>query len=116
MASSKNPTARLRHILDEAHAIQEATRNLTFETFQDSWLIRRAIEHGLMIVAEASKALPQDLKALHPDIPWRRIASFGNVLRHEYKDVDPVILWRIVHEQLPDLVTAVREMLAKFDG
>lgn len=66
MAASKSPRARLHHILDEAMAITEATRDLTFEAFNLSWLNRRAVEHGLMIITEASKALPSNSKPRSP--------------------------------------------------
>jgi len=115
MAASKSPHARLHHILDEAMAITEATRDLTFEAFNLSWLNRRAVEHGLMIITEASKALPSELKATQPAIPWSRIESLGNVLRHEYKDVDPEVLWKIVHHDLPGLTVAIRNMLTNLD-
>jgi uncharacterized protein with HEPN domain len=111
MAASKDPHARLHHILDEATAIAEATRDLTFEAFNASWLDRRAVERGLMIISEASKALPSQLKATQPRIPWARIESLGNILRHEYKDVDPEVLWGIIQHDLASLMAAVRTII-----
>jgi uncharacterized protein with HEPN domain len=113
MAATQAPRYRLRHILDEAEAIREATHNIGFEQFRDSWVIRRAVEHGLLIIAEASNTLPAELKETQPTIPWAQIVSFGNLLRHEYRDVDPAIVWRIVHEDLPKLTVAAEQMLAK---
>jgi uncharacterized protein with HEPN domain len=110
MAASKDPHARLHHILDEATAIA-ATRDLTFEAFNASWLDRRAVERGLMIISEASKALPSQLKATQPRIPWARIESLGNILRHEYKDVDPEVLWGIIQHDLASLMAAVRTII-----
>ena len=78
--------------------------------------VRRAVEQGLLIIPEASKSLPPALKAAYPAVSWRRVKSLGNVLRHEYRDVDPTVLWRIVQEQLQPLAITVREMLAKLDG
>lgn len=112
MAASRHPSARLHHILDEAQAIEQAARGLTVGAFRASWLVRRAVEHGLLIITEASKALPAEVKARQPAVPWSQIESLGNVLRHEYKDVDPEVLWRIVHEQLPVLAEAARTLLA----
>jgi|SRR5713101_6829146 len=103
-------------MLDEAVAIQETTGGLTFEAFRDTWTIRRAVEHGLLIIAEASKSLPSELKAEQSAVPWTRVESLGNVLRHEYQDIDPKVLWRIVHDQLPTLVVTARKMLAKLGG
>jgi uncharacterized protein with HEPN domain len=113
MAASKNPTVRLRHILDEAEAIRAATADIDFETFRDTWMIRRAVEHGLLIIAEACKSLPTELKTRHPAIPWARVEALGNVLRHEYQDIDPKVLWRIVHEQLPVLADSVRQEIGE---
>jgi uncharacterized protein with HEPN domain len=115
MAPSKNPTARLRHILDEVVAIQAATAEIDLETFRDTWTIHRAVEHGLLIIAEASKSLPTELKTRQPAIPWARVEALGNVLRHEYQDVDPKVLWRIVREQLPVLADMVRQELDQSD-
>lgn len=116
MAASKNPALRLHHILDEAEAIQRATQGVTFEAFRASWTLRRAVEHGFLIITEASKALPSELKAKQPDVPWARIEALGNILRHEYKDVDPAVLWRIIQEQLTGLRATVHEMLANLEG
>jgi uncharacterized protein with HEPN domain len=111
MAASQNPALRLHHILDEAEAIQRATQGVTFDAFRDSWTLRRAVEHGFLIIAEASRALPSELKANWPAVPWARVEALGNILRHEYKDVDPAVLWRIIQEQLTDLRKTAHEML-----
>jgi uncharacterized protein with HEPN domain len=116
MAATKNPALRLRHILDEAEAIRAATRGINFDQFRNTWTIKRAVEHGLLIISEAARSLPAEMKAAHPVVPWSRIEALGNVLRHDYKDVDAKALWRIVEEQLPALVAAARQMLAEFDN
>ena len=113
MAATQAPVYRLRHILDEAQAIKNTTHNLSFEKFRDTWVIHRAVEHGLLIITEASKTLPAELKETQPAIPWAQIESFGNLLRHEYRDVDPEFLWRIIHEDLPQLAAAAQQMLTK---
>lgn len=114
--ASKNPRLRLRHILDEAAEIRAALQGLSFETFRDTWLIRRAVEHGLLIITEAAKSLPAEMKAAHPAIAWGKLESFGNFLRHEYRRVDPDTLWRIATVDLPSLEPTVRQMLAELDS
>jgi uncharacterized protein with HEPN domain len=47
-----------------------------------------AVVRGLEIISEASRRLPDDLKAGHPGIDWVAIAAAGNVYRHEYEGVD----------------------------
>jgi hypothetical protein len=35
-------------------------------------------ERGVEIVSEASRHLPPELKARHPEIPWQKVAGIGN--------------------------------------
>jgi hypothetical protein len=49
--------------------------------FEADWLVERGIE----IISEAGRRLPGELKRRHPEIPWRKIAGVGNVLRDEYE-------------------------------
>src|ERR1700730_1948865 len=72
-------------------------------TFADNWAMKRAVEHARLIVAEAAKHLPQEMKDSQPDVPWQKIHGLGNLLRHEYRSIDPEVLWSIVTEHLDTL-------------
>jgi uncharacterized protein with HEPN domain len=65
--------------------------------------IRQSVERSLEVISEASRKLPDDLMESHPEIPWRKVADFGNVLRHVYFAVNPDIVWRIASEELVPL-------------
>jgi uncharacterized protein with HEPN domain len=73
---------------------------------------RAALERFLEIISEASRHLPHAWKADHPEIPWRRIADIGNVMRHAYSAVDLSILWAIYERDLGPLEAAIDAMLA----
>jgi uncharacterized protein with HEPN domain len=42
----------------------------------------------LLIIAEAAKHIPSELRDAHPDVPWSKIHGLGNLLRHEYRRID----------------------------
>jgi Ribonuclease HepT-like len=51
--------------------------------------MERTVERAVQIISEAVRALPAELTERHPEIEWEKIASIGNILRHEYQRVDP---------------------------
>jgi uncharacterized protein with HEPN domain len=61
----------------------------------------------LEIVSEASRRLPDELKARHPEIPWRDIAAAGNIYRHQYEDVLEQRVWQTLQHHLAPLLHAV---------
>lgn len=69
-----------------------------------------AVERGFEIISEASRSIPDDLKARHSTIPWREIAMIGNRLRHRYWEIDPEILWETALWDLPPLKVALEDM------
>jgi uncharacterized protein with HEPN domain len=62
-----------------------------------------AVIRCLEIVSEASRRLPDELKARHPSIPWKDIAAAGNIYRHDYEDVAAKLVWDTVQLALPPL-------------
>jgi uncharacterized protein with HEPN domain len=80
---------------------------IDYDRFVEDYRTFYAITRCLEIVSEASRHLSQELKARHPDTPWRRIAGMGNIYRHDYEDVLHHLVWATVHEFLPTLAAVV---------
>jgi uncharacterized protein with HEPN domain len=75
--------------------------------------IQRAFERNLEIISEASRHVPAEFRAAHPELPWADIATLGNILRHAYHKTDLTALWSIYEtRQLSTLQDAVRAWLA----
>jgi len=84
--------------------------------FEADWQKQWLTERGAGIVSEASRRLPPDLKARHPEIPWPKVAGIGNVLRHDYGIVSAPLMWKLAREDLPLLEKACRDELAAMEG
>jgi uncharacterized protein with HEPN domain len=102
---------RLVDIQEEIAGIRDLTKNATAESFGASWAMKRAVQHALLIIAEAAKHIPDNLRAKRPEVPWKRIHGLGNMLRHEYSRIDSDILWSVVTENLDALDNAVEALL-----
>ena len=60
---------RLTDIREAIQGITALTADVSYEAFVRNWERQRAIERGLEIISEASRHIPDDQKALAPDIP-----------------------------------------------
>jgi uncharacterized protein with HEPN domain len=96
--------------------LSAALAGVTFETYRDSYALRRVAERALQIISEAARALPSEITARHPQVPWRAIIGIGNILRHEYQHIDDVRLWEVVTVHLPQLRGVVLQVLDELDG
>jgi uncharacterized protein with HEPN domain len=103
--------ATRRWLSDIHHHIAMATdfvAGVDYGSFKDNNLRLYAVVRCLEIISEASRRLPDELKARHPSIEWRQIAAAGNIYRHEYEDVAARRVWRTLTISLPllrDVVT-----------
>jgi len=107
-----SPEPRLRDIVDAIDYIRSDLENATLDSFAADRQKRWQVERGLEIVSEASRHLPEEMKLRHPEIPWRKVAGIGNVLRHEYTRVAADVLWRVVQDDLSGLEQVCRAELA----
>jgi uncharacterized protein with HEPN domain len=88
-----DPRPWLHDILEAIVGARGAVRGMTLDAYVASWTTRRAVERAIEIISEATRHLPERLKASEPNVPWREIASIGNVLRHAYHRVDDEVIY-----------------------
>lgn len=104
---------RLRHMLSAIVAINRYISGKTFDDYRREPMLRHAVERNLEIVSEASRHLPDEVKARRAAIPWRAVAAIGNVLRHAYDEIIDERVWQIVTGELAPLKAAVLAMIAE---
>ena len=112
----KDPRLPLVHILQAIQWIEDDTKGLDFSCFSKDRRVRQLAERNLEIISEASRRIPESLKQAHPEIEWREIAGIGNVLRHDYHDVVPTILWAIISRDLSALKATIQIMVESLPG
>lgn len=107
--------SRLSDIRDAIEQIRLLLADRSFSNLAADRAMRAAFERFLEIISEASRHVPDVLKAQEPDIAWREIAAIGNQLRHGYRQIDIGILWDIHAkgqlQALDDAVSRLEERL-----
>lgn len=61
----------------------------------------------LIAIGEDSKKIDTNLKDDFPDFPWTEIAGMRNILAHDYRGIDPEIIFSVIKEYLDDLKKTV---------
>jgi uncharacterized protein with HEPN domain len=101
----------LHHINLATHFVEGSDR----ETFRADVRVVYAVTRCLEIISEASRRLPNELKARHPGISWKQMAGAGNVYRHDYEDVIAQLVWDTVQHALPPLRAVIEEEILRRD-
>lgn len=106
----------LEHILQAIHEIEIFISGINFSVYEQDRKTQAAVERMLLIVSEAAKRLGADAEDLCPEVEWKPICTFGNIVRHEYDRMVNQRVWEIVHEDLPILQEAVRKAYRSYTG
>ncbi len=103
---------RLVDMIEAIERIREVLADSPLEAFEADWRGKWLVERGIEIISEASRHLPPDMKDRHPEIPWRKVAGIGNVLRHDYGQIAAPLIWKLASSDLFSLEAVCRIELA----
>lgn len=109
---SRSAKAALLDILHHIELAETFSSGLDQTSFRTDLKTLYGVTRCLEIISEASRRVPDDVKARHPHIAWRQMAGAGNIYRHDYEDVAADLVWETLQRALPPLKTAVQTELA----
>ena len=101
----------LEDILEATRKITAYTGSLSKSAFLEDEKTIDAVVRNLEVIGEAVKKLPENLRAQHSAVEWKKIAGLRDILIHEYFGLDAEIVWDIVQNKVPALNREVRTML-----
>jgi uncharacterized protein with HEPN domain len=101
----------LQDILDAVNDIENFVDKMSFEEFVKDRKTLNAVVRSIEIIGEASKNIPEALKAKHQELPWKQMTGMRDKLIHAYFGVDVETLWKATKENIPPLRNAIQKML-----
>jgi len=107
----RDPLLYLRDIRTGCLKILRFTEGLSYEDFLADEVIYDATLRNLTVIGEAVKAVPSEMRERYPDIEWRRIAGFRDIVVHAYFGIDNETVWDIVRSRVPVLLERIEEIL-----
>ncbi len=103
--SHHDDMVRVRHILDHTREIVEFMRDKKRADLETDRILSLALIRLLEIAGEAASRVSGKFREQHGEIPWSHIVSLRNRLIHGYDSIDMDILWSILQNDIPTLVS-----------
>ncbi len=103
MKGPRSEKIRLLHMRDAADRILLEYGKLNGEQLADDDLRYFGLLRLMEIIGEAAYKLTRELRAAHPEVPWRQIIATRHIVVHEYDDVDERRIWDVIVNHLPAL-------------
>jgi uncharacterized protein with HEPN domain len=103
----------LQDISECCKNVADYTSDMNFDEFSVDKKTIDAVVRNLEIIGEAVKNVPNDILHVKPEIEWKEIARFRDVIVHHYFKINLKIVWDIVQNRLFELKNAVDEISSK---
>ncbi len=107
----RDDPARLLDIVLACREAGEFAAGVSHQEYLADRKLQRALCMTLQIIGEAARALSDEGKAAHPEIPWRQLVSLRNRIAHEYFRLDAEIIWQIVQRELPQVLELIEPLI-----
>jgi uncharacterized protein with HEPN domain len=94
-------------ILEAARLALSYVSGKTKDEFLKDTQCQDAVIRRLEIIGEAARRISDETRATHPKLPWKAMVGMRNIMIHKYDDVDLLIVWDTVQNDLSPLVAAL---------
>ncbi len=108
---SKDDLVRLRHMLDSAMEAVELIQGKSRADLDTNRVVSLALVRLLEIVGEAANRVTTATQLQYANIPWSQIVGLRHRLIHGYDTINLDILWQILSEDLPALITQLKRII-----
>ena len=113
---SRDPRLRLADVVECAERATSYAGGTTLAEFAGDHQVQDAVTYALLVIGEATKHVPTDLKARAPGVDRVGATRFRDRAAHGYDSRDVAVIWRIVREILPGHRAGVAALLAELDA
>ena len=104
---SERTRLRLQDIIEDADRIAVFIDGVSLYEFRGDERTLFAIERLLQRITEAAIQIePADASKLGAHMPVAEMRAFGNRLRHEYRNIDPAVVFDVARINVPSLRAA----------
>ena len=101
----------IEDMLEFGEKVLSYTDGLNEAAFLADGLTYEATLLNILLIGEAARDIPHDVREAYLDIPWNAIIGTRNRVIHGYRQVDQAILWSIIQDAIPALIPQLQKLL-----
>jgi uncharacterized protein with HEPN domain len=108
---NENDIVRLRHMLDAAREAVGFMQGLNRNDLDENRLLALAETRLLEIIGEAAREVSQETRDKYSQVSWKLIIGMRDRLIHGYFKVDLNIVWKVIVDDLPPLISTLETII-----
>ena len=116
LPSERDSRLYVEDMLRFCDTVLDYTLGLDQASFAADRMRLDATLRNLALIGVAATRVPADIRALAPNLPWRKVVGIRNRLIHAYLGIDSDTVWSIVVGDVPALRTALLVLLQAIPG
>ena len=103
----------LEDIQNSCRLVHKFTAGMNLKDFLYDDRTYHATLRLLEIIGEAVKHISQETRTRYPDVKWRKIAGFRDIVAHEYFGISDEIVWDVIENEIPILTSQIDEIMTE---
>lgn len=113
---SRNVLIYINDILENMRDAEQFTEGMSYEQFLTDKKTWNAVLRSIEVIGEATKNIPDDVRASYPQVPWKEMAGMRDKVIHFYFGVDREVVWLVVKERIPALRPSIEQILGDLEA
>ncbi len=114
MKTSNRDLTAAMDMFNATKNILDFTSGYNLDTFSKDLKTLYAVLHQFLIIGEASKKISNEFKLAHKELEWSKMAKMRDKLIHHYTNVDSVLIWETIKQEIPLLNSQLESVFKKY--
>lgn len=103
----------LQKIISEIDFASTFLERVNLEEFLENEVMKRAIGMTSINVGELVKNLSAEFRTNHPQVDWREIAGFRDIVAHKYETLRMTDVYNTIKKDFPELKAEIEKIFEK---
>lgn len=113
---NRDMTLYLKDIIQNMRDAEEFVQGVSYDEFSSDKKTFNAVVRAIEVAGEATKHIPETIRAKYPSVPWKEMAGMRDKVIHFYFGVDREAVWIVVKERIPGIRPIIESILRELEG